>query len=763
MLRAGNPEQARHVVFDKLRPHTRKNGAVVYRVKDGGLVVDEAQAIRVEELTAHAAFLALSLASERFVDQALIVEGSDEFKRQIAGLAGSKQLDVRFADPAIEAERQRHAAKVAPSPPAPDALETFIASRNALRSKIPSISPHRAWTPADAGEATFEGCRHLARRGSAAAETGGRDAGHGGHARAGGESRFLDARSDGYRRCRRPFQPAATNERPPMIPAYETPRRRHVALIAVAAVIFILAVNSAATQFAAHRLSYHPALGAPWAGKVYAPWAWIGWRAQFYDQARTTFDLVTAGFGAAGVMASLALMFTVGLQGRSAKRHEGVHGTAHWASRAEIEATGLLPRRGKSGAGVYVGGWTDAQGQLHYLRHDGPEHVAAIAPTRSGKGVGLVIPTLLSWPHSVVVNDMKAELWNSTAAWREKHGGNVVMRFDPGSPEGSVAFQSARRNPPGHHPRSWRRAESRNHPRRSRRQGAGRSLGENLATPSSPARCCMFSTKPEAAGRSGTLPDVSRALSDPAQPIDALYKEMLANKWGPDGALHDIIAASARDMTNRPEDERGSVLSTAMSFLSLYRDPLVAKNVSASDFSISDLMNHEKPVTLYLIVRAEDKDRMKPLMRLIINLLVRVLLRPEITFAGGRPVTPHKHRLLLMLDEFPSYGRLEVFQEALAYIAGYGIKAYLIMQDIAQLWGAYGHDESIMSNCHVRVAYAPNKIETAEWLSRMAGTMTVVKEDITTTGNRFSAVLQNVSRTFHEVAGRWRRPMKSCG
>jgi hypothetical protein len=111
LLRAENPEQARHVVFDKLRPHTRKNGAVVYRVKDGGLVVDEAQGVRVEELSAHAAFLALSLASERFAGQALIVEGSDEFKQQIAWLAGSKQLDVRFADPAIEAGRQRHAAQ----------------------------------------------------------------------------------------------------------------------------------------------------------------------------------------------------------------------------------------------------------------------------------------------------------------------------------------------------------------------------------------------------------------------------------------------------------------------------------------------------------------------------------------------------------------------------------------------------------------------------------------------------------------------------
>jgi type IV secretion system protein VirD4 len=153
-----------------------------------------------------------------------------------------------------------------------------------------------------------------------------------------------------------------------------------------------------------------------------------------------------------------------------------------------------------------------------------------------------------------------------------------------------------------------------------------------------------------------------------------------------------------------------------MSFLSLYRDPLIARNVSRSDFAIRDLMNHIRPVTLYLIVRAEDKDRLKPLMRLIINQMMRVLLRPEITYEDGRPKMPHKHRLLLMLDEFPSYGKLEVFQEALAYIAGYGIKAYLIMQDIAQLWGAYGRDESIISNCHLRVAYAPNKIETAEWL-----------------------------------------------
>ena len=74
------------------------------------------------------------------------------------------------------------------------------------------------------------------------------------------------------------------------------------------------------------------------------------------------------------------------------------------------------------------------------------------------------------------------------------------------------------------------------------------------------------------------------------------------------------------------------------------------------------------------------------------------------------------------------------------------------MQDIAQLWGAYGQYESLISNCQVRVAYAPNKIETAKWLSDMTGQTTIVKEDISTSGQRFGAVLHHVTRTFHEVA-----------
>ena len=165
---------------------------------------------------------------------------------------------------------------------------------------------------------------------------------------------------------------------------------------------------------------------------------------------------------------------------------------------------------------------------------------------------------------------------------------------------------------------------------------------------------------------------------------------------------------------------------------------------------MQDLINHESPVTLYLVVRAEDKDRMRPLLRLIDNQLVRFSAAGN-HVERGRPQMPHEHRLLLMLDEFPSYGKLEVFQEALAYVAGYGIKAHLIMQDMYRLWAAYGKDESVTSNCHVRIAYAPNRVETAEWLSRMVGTSTVVKEDVTTSGKRFGAVLTQVSKTYHQI------------
>jgi len=400
-----------------------------------------------------------------------------------------------------------------------------------------------------------------------------------------------------------------------------------------------------------------------------------------------------------------------------------------------------------------------------------------LAPTRSGKGVSLIVPTLLSWGESCVVLDSKGELFNMSAGWRAQHANNVVIRFDPASSE----------NGAGYNPLDCIRFETKNEIGDVQNtmnilvDPDGKGLNDHWSKTAHAFLVGVVLHEYYCAKRKGkkvNLADVALALSDPTRSIDEYYSQMLFNQHligkgailpkDPDNKIemqnwqeyygknvHIGVAAAARDMLNRHEEERGSVLSTAMSYLALYRDPLIAANISRSDFQIEDLMDADKPHSLYLVIRQEDKDRLKPLIRMILNQIVRVLLRPELKFQNGKPLAPHKHRLLLMLDEFPSYGRLEVFQESLAFIAGFGIKAYIVCQDMAQLRSretGNGTDETITANCHVRIAFAPNRLETAEWISGMSGTMTVIKEDFTTSGARFGAVLQNVNRAYHELS-----------
>ncbi|MDE3121604.1 MAG: type IV secretory system conjugative DNA transfer family protein, partial [Paracoccaceae bacterium] len=111
----------------------------------------------------------------------------------------------------------------------------------------------------------------------------------------------------------------------------------------------------------------------------------------------------------------------------------------------------------------------------------------------------------------------------------------------------------------------------------------------------------------------------------------------------------------------------------------------------------------------------------------------------------------HKHRLLMMMDEFPILGRLGAFQTSMAFLGGYGIKVYLIAQDTPQITAAYGQHESIIGNCHIRIYYTPNRLETAEPLSRSFGKTTVITEQITESGSRFGATLGEVSRSYREV------------
>lgn len=516
-----------------------------------------------------------------------------------------------------------------------------------------------------------------------------------------------------------------------------------------------LGVSVAATQFIAWRFHYHPALGNPVFDHYYWPWSWISWQIQYGQQGPQTFSLVNVFCLLALAAVGYSYYVMARARSRRQEKHEDVHGTAHFATEEEVRATGLLANADKSG-GVYVGGWQDDDGYVHYLKHDGPEHIAAIAPTRSGKGVGLVIPSLLSWKASAVIHDMKGELWAATAGYRREGLNNTVLKFDPAAPAGSCAFnplEEIRLNT------QFEVADVQNlvtiivDP-------DGKGLNDHWAKTAHAFLIGVVLHLLYTAKRQGrpvtTLTDVAMALSDPERDIGMLYEEMRTNKHKENKesktlAAHPVVASAARDMLNKPDQERGSVLSTAMSFLSLYRDGIVSHNTRRSDFRIADLMHGKKPVSLYLVVRPSDKDRLKPLMRLMLNQIVRTLTGAEIDPANNKADDKEKHRLLLMLDEFPSFGKLEVFQEALAFIAGYGIKAYLIMQDIRQLEAAYGVNESIISNCHIRVAYAPNNPKTAEWLSKMIGQTTVVRKDTTVSGKKMGS-LKNISQTYHSSA-----------
>jgi type IV secretion system protein VirD4 len=185
--------------------------------------------------------------------------------------------------------------------------------------------------------------------------------------------------------------------------------------------LLIVGINSLCTQFVADRLAYHPSLGTPLFGQIYSPLKWWDWLFKFYDYAPTTYNYAFIIFALGVLFALLAFVVTVGMKSRSSRKHEGTHGTAAFASRDQVLDTGLLHDRSTPGSGVYCGGYDDEKtGRTQYLRHDGPEHICAIAPTRSGKGVGLVVPTLLSWPESVFVLDRKGENSAMTAGWRQK-------------------------------------------------------------------------------------------------------------------------------------------------------------------------------------------------------------------------------------------------------------------------------------------------------------------------------------------------------
>jgi type IV secretion system protein VirD4 len=251
------------------------------------------------------------------------------------------------------------------------------------------------------------------------------------------------------------------------------------------------------------------------------------------------------------------------------------------------------------------------------------------------------------------------------------------------------------------------------------------------------------------AERDKTLAGVANFLSDPKRPIETTLRAMMTTRHLGD-APHPVVASATRELLNKSENERSGVLSTAMSFLALYRDPLVGKVTSRCDWRINDLVDGKRPVTLYLVVPPSDISRTKPLVRLVLNQIGRRLTEE---------LKPRHQRLLLMLDEFPALGRLDFFESAMAFMAGYGLKSFIIAQSLNQIEKVYGPNHAILDNCHVRVAFATNDERTARRMSDALGMATELRAMKNYAGHRLSPWLGHLMVSRQETA----RPLLTAG
>lgn len=456
-----------------------------------------------------------------------------------------------------------------------------------------------------------------------------------------------------------------------------------------------------ATQYAAWSLAFEPSLGsgfqlAPnWT--VYEPWRVLIWRTQFGATEPRTFArsvfVVLLGAGLGGAAAALSE------GGGRARRGRG------WGDLSDARAAGLLDKRGCV-LGL-LNGRTLITADLRPTLVTGG--------TRSGKGRGHVTPTLLCWPASALIHDPKGELWRTTAGWRSTF--SHVLYFNPRD------LASARWNP-----------------LREIRPGASevaevQRLVAILADPGGVREeetiwdksaadileaviLHVLYTEPD---EHKTLAKVRELLAD----LDALAEVMLGTLHcvGADGQArtHPFIRTAAQGYASMHDRFRTSVQGTARSYLKWLAGEDVERALSASDFSIGDLMCAAWPVSLYVQVAPADVATLRPLVRLLFYVAAQSLTAHETSDAAGRA---KRHKLLLMMDEFPLLGRLQFFEKSLRLMSGYGVKAMLVAQSLNDIVETYGPHNSILDNCHVYTTFSVLDPLTQEKVSRLTGLTT---------------------------------------
>lgn len=435
------------------------------------------------------------------------------------------------------------------------------------------------------------------------------------------------------------------------------------------------------------------------------------------------------------------------------------HGTARFANLSDLDDVGVLQK--KYSDGVILGLAKGLVGEYKIIENSNT-HVALVAPTRAGKGVGVIIPTLLNWRSSTIVFDLKKENYVKTAGFREKVLKHKILKFAPHD-ENSCSYNplaQIRLKTKYEYVDTQIIADILTDP--------GEKEGKNhwitQATALLVAIILHVCYEKSKKGEVASLGHIMDFFNDPSKPILERILDLMTYEHSEDPEFfysiyddsqnagispgtHPIVSRTAAEIINKDPRESSGIISSCITAITLYKDPIIRKNTTAVDFKIIDLMNDKVPVDLYIVIEAASISVLSPLVRILISQVIGILC-PKMEDPDKMP---HKHKLLLMLDEFPAFGKIPLIEKALAYIAGYGMKAVIIAQGINQLRQTYGDKNMILENCSTTVFYTPQATDkaTAELISSLLG-----KKTIKTRNKSFKALKLDTGNVSENKGGR---------
>lgn len=380
------------------------------------------------------------------------------------------------------------------------------------------------------------------------------------------------------------------------------------------------------------------------------------------------------------------------------------HGTARWAGSGEMRHAGYLQRYSQV-TGPIFGKTCGPRWFGSYLSNGEQPHSLVVAPTRAGKGVGVVIPTLLTFKGSVIALDVKGELFELTSRAR-KSSGDAVFKFSPLDPERRTHCYNPVLDIAALPP--------------ERRFTETRRLAANLITAKGKGAEGFID-----GARDLFVAGVLSCIERGSPTIGAVY-----DLFAQPGEKYRLFAQLAEETQNKEaqrifDNMAGNDTKILTSYtsvlgdggLNLWADPLVKAATSRSDFSVYDL--RLKRTCIYLCVSPNDLEVIAPLMRLFFQQVVSILQR-------SLPTTDERHEVLFLLDEFKHLGKLEAVETAITTMAGYKGRFMFIIQSLSALTGTYDEagKQNFLSNTGVQVFMATADDETPTYISKAIGDYT---------------------------------------